>query len=240
MNKDLSRMTFCTGLLMFLFAVFLPMSVEAQSDSCSLSCALDCAAGPGKGACVTACLGGRCGNTGVITAAMASGDGNVTCEENGVCNQFCAGGPVLDPDCGLVCPGSFTTECNLIQVTGQTIEEFCAEVNALWDATAPNTVDQKFELRDTALNACTGETEFATFRRTITEVFNPNLGRNVSIGLLYIAWDSGTMVRCNRDFGDADFTSVAASSCNNGCGLWEEFQNGAVTAICDKLNMSGF
>ncbi|MBW2507763.1 MAG: hypothetical protein JRE81_03965 [Deltaproteobacteria bacterium] len=67
------------------------------SGGCESSCADACRDlidGDRKD-CLRECIGGRCGNTGILSAAEATGETGIGCFPDGECNDFCDD----DPDC---------------------------------------------------------------------------------------------------------------------------------------------
>lgn len=78
---------------------------ELNAGPCEQSCKTDCQGitGQERGVCIRQCLGGRCDNHGVQTAAQMLGKAGFDCSADGQCNAFCESTP--DPDCVYFPPG---------------------------------------------------------------------------------------------------------------------------------------
>jgi hypothetical protein len=90
-------------------------TAEGTDGACIASCNEECNQLPGGGErkdCKTACFAGRCSQPGALQVAATSGEAGLDCEEDQVCNEFCADGPVLDtPDCDptpALCPCDYS------------------------------------------------------------------------------------------------------------------------------------
>ena len=96
-------------LVIFIVLITIPFlgsyAPELYAGPCEESCKTDCQGitGQERGGCIRQCLGGRCDNHGVQTAAQMLGNAGIDCSADGQCNAFCDATP--DPDCVYIPPG---------------------------------------------------------------------------------------------------------------------------------------
>jgi len=108
---------------LFVLGIGLPLhqavGAGGTDGDCIASCNDDCnllipLAGSRK-ECKTRCFAGRCAHPGALQLAANSDEAGIDCSADGACNEFCADGPVPDPDC--VTPVACPCDIELVPMT---------------------------------------------------------------------------------------------------------------------------